>query len=420
MAKFLYKPINKMLIMFYYIGILSLLLEVAIFVHLLATGNIKLLDTSFDYILKAITCNFSGLADTKVSLLVIGASIFFYLGIVVSLGIFILSLVKKRYKALVGSTSSLIVAFIICLDLAVVSSYLFSDVMLSGVMSIIFFVISIVLIVMWVVSSVICVKYCLELRYNYETNFVFGEREPKSFLGNNYQEVDKEIVNVIKMNEDELEDNSFVTLPAKEQRAVVVQLPKEEVEEKPQEVEEVEVKQPKQEDETISEIQEDIDEELDKEIAHLQEETEEDEDDNLEDPEEDDEEVSVTVNQTKKPIKRLTFAQKLLKTNRETKQNYKTIRKYLESLGFRSKVTKTGNSFIYKNNKYVVIATSGKTGLRVYFKLKLEDYENSKIPLKDVSGVKKYEKTPVMLNVKSGLAVKRTKKLIDDIKSKLD
>ena len=148
--------------------------------------------------------------------------------------------------------------------------------------------------------------------------------------------------------------------------------------------------------------------------------SEDDEDDNLEDPDEDDEEVNVTVNKTKKPIKRLTFAQKLLKTNKETKQNYKTIRKYLESLGFRSKVTKTGNSFIHKNNKYVVIATSGKTGLRVYFKLKLEDYQNSKIPLKDASGIKKYEKTPVMLKVKSGLAVKRTKKLIDDIKSKLD
>ena len=410
MAKYLYKPRNKMLILFYYIGILSLVLEASIFVHLLLTGNISLLDTSFDYILKAITCDFSGLVDTKVSLLIISASIFFYLGIIVSLGIFILSLVKKRYKSLVGSTSSLIVAFIICLDLGVVSSYLFSNVMLAGVMSVIFFVVSIVLIILWVVSCTICVKYCLEIRYNYETNFVFGERETKSVIGNNYQEVDKEIVNVIKMNDDELEDNSFVTLPAKEEKPVVIEQPaKEEVkEEKPQE------------DEVVIQIQNDIDEELDKEIAHLQEETEDDEDDNLEDPDEDDEEVNVTVNKTKKPIKRLTFAQKLLKTNKETKQNYKTIRKYLESLGFRSKVTKTGNSFIHKNNKYVVIATSGKTGLRVYFKLKLEDYQNSKIPLKDASGIKKYEKTPVMLKLKSGLAVKRTKKLIDDIKSKLD
>lgn len=416
MAKFLYKPRNKMLTMFYYIAILSLILEVSIFVHLLATNNIKLLDTSFDYILKAITCNFSGLVDTKVSMLVISASIFFYLGIVVSIGLFVLSLVKKRYKSLVGSASSLIVAFIICFDLGVVSSYLFSDVMLSGVMSIIFFVISLVLITMWIISSTICVKYCLELRYNYETNFVFGERETHSILGNNYQEVDKEIVNVMKMNEDEIEDNNYVTLPAKEEKPVVTNEPKYEdvtIKEEPKQ-------ETKQEDEVVSQIQEQVDDELDKEIAHLQEETEEDEDDNLEDPEDDDEEATTQVNQTKKPIKRLTFAEKLLKANRETKQNYKIIRKYLESLGFKSKVTKTGNSFIHKNNKYVVIATSGKTGLRVYFKLNLQDYENSKIPLKDVSIIKKYEKTPVMLKVKSDLAVKRTKKLIDDIKSKLD
>lgn len=397
MAKYVFKPKNTIARLFFGVGILSLILEIVIFVHLFATKSIKLLNTSFTYILNALTCNFSGLVDTKISLLVISASVIFYLGIIIAIGIFVLSLIKKRYNAIFGSAISLIIAFIIPLDLSVISTYIFSKFSLAGVISIFFLVISIILIVLWIVSSTKCIKHCLELRYNYETNFVIGVNETQNFtVGKNYQEVDKEIVNVVNINDNESIEEEQEANNVAEQSLNDI------------------------DEQDIVEEQNETDNELDEEIAHLQEETEEDEDDALDDPEEDDEENESSVKEVSKSRKRLTFAQKLLKTNRQTKQNYKIIRKYLESLGFKSKVTKTGNSYLYKNNKYVVIATSGKTGLRVYFKLNLEDYENSKIPLKDVKGVKKYEKTPIMLKVKSNLSVKRAKNLINDIKSKLD
>jgi len=115
-----------------------------------------------------------------------------------------------------------------------------------------------------------------------------------------------------------------------------------------------------------------------------------------------------------------TFEQKLEKTNPEVKKYFIELKAYFESLGFKSMLTKQGETFANKNIKYAMITVAGKKSLKIYYKLNIKDYEDSPIPVKFVGDVKKYEKTPVLLVAKSDLAIKRAKKLMDDVKSQLD
>lgn len=114
-------------------------------------------------------------------------------------------------------------------------------------------------------------------------------------------------------------------------------------------------------------------------------------------------------------IKVLTFDEKLRKASKETKARFKDIRAYFESLGFKASRTKFGETFVYKNVKYAQITTMGKNGLKIYYKLNFKDYENTTIPVEDLSSKKKYERLPVLFRVKSDLSVKRAKKLMDDV-----
>ena len=114
-----------------------------------------------------------------------------------------------------------------------------------------------------------------------------------------------------------------------------------------------------------------------------------------------------------------TFQQKLRRAKPIVRARYKEIKKYFEQLGFKANTTKTAETFIYKNTKFALLTTAGQTGLKIYYKLSPADYENSPIPVKDVSDKKKYEKTPLLFVVKSDLAVRRAKALMEDIKNSL-
>lgn len=113
-----------------------------------------------------------------------------------------------------------------------------------------------------------------------------------------------------------------------------------------------------------------------------------------------------------------TFEQKLKRAQKIAREYYKDLKKEFEAMGFKSAMTKAGETFIYKNKKYAMIDVAGQKGLKVYFKLDYADYEESPIPVKFKGDVKKYENVPVLLVVKSNLAVKRAKKLMQDVKDK--
>ena len=51
--------------------------------------------------------------------------------------------------------------------------------------------------------------------------------------------------------------------------------------------------------------------------------------------------------------------------------------------------------------------------LKLYFALNPRDYENTTIPYKDASDVKKYEDVPFVFKAKSDLSIRRAKQLIE-------
>ena len=115
-----------------------------------------------------------------------------------------------------------------------------------------------------------------------------------------------------------------------------------------------------------------------------------------------------------------TFEQKLKMAKPKTREYFKELKKYFEEIGFKSQLTKSAQTFVYKNTKYAMITTAGQNGLKIYYKLNPEYYEDSTIPVKDVGEKRKYEKTPLLFVVKSDLAVRRAKSLMDDIKDYLE
>ncbi len=151
---------------------------------------------------------------------------------------------------------------------------------------------------------------------------------------------------------------------------------------------------------------------------------EEAEDLDIEEPEEEPEEEPVEIQSEDKLIKinakKYTFTEKLERATKDVRYNYKDLMSYFEELGFKCKVAKHSANFYYKNMKYASITVSGKSALRVYFKLDYAKYENTSMPLVNVADVKKYEKTPVYIKVKSDLSLKRAKTLIEDLELEVE
>ena len=113
-------------------------------------------------------------------------------------------------------------------------------------------------------------------------------------------------------------------------------------------------------------------------------------------------------------LQKRTFYEKLLRVRNETRHAYKEIKDYgVETYGLTSRVGATGDSLSFKRKNYVKLQIFGKT-LKVRYRLNPKDYAESKIPVDDDSDKKIYEDLPLSFKVRSDLAMKRAKKLIDD------
>lgn len=113
-------------------------------------------------------------------------------------------------------------------------------------------------------------------------------------------------------------------------------------------------------------------------------------------------------------IQKRTFYEKLLRVRNETRHAYKEIKEYgVNTYGLTSRVGATGDALSFKRKNYVKLQIFGKT-LKVRYRLNPKDYAESKIPVDDDSEKKIYEDLPLSFKVKSDLAMKRAKKLIDD------
>ena len=163
-------------------------------------------------------------------------------------------------------------------------------------------------------------------------------------------------------------------------------------------------------------------------------ETEEDEDE--EDNEEDeDEEDGLMVNQiygqtssSIGKINKIDFDEKVEKASPDLKRHYNEIKNVIMKYrNVHSRISKAGDSFRCKGQKYVYMTIVGKT-LKVYLALDPFSIDQNVYHHRDVSNKKKYQVTPTLLRVKSELSVKKTIKLIEvmfednmiDVKKKVE
>lgn len=125
-----------------------------------------------------------------------------------------------------------------------------------------------------------------------------------------------------------------------------------------------------------------------------------------------------TVTRTgKKKIIRIPFPTRMKVTSQQVREQYDELKNYILSFKVKSRVSNNGDMFRLHKEEYVKIVTAGK-GLKLYFALDPKDYENSTIPVDDVSDKKIYKNLPLAFKVKSTLSVKRAKLLVDDLMNK--
>lgn len=117
---------------------------------------------------------------------------------------------------------------------------------------------------------------------------------------------------------------------------------------------------------------------------------------------------------SKEVIERIPFTTKLKKSDKDLKDKYNELKAFLLSFGVKSRISVSGDSFRAHKETYAIISVAGKH-LKVYLPLKVKSYDGSTIPVVDVSHFKKYKETPLAINVRSDLSVKRAKILIMDV-----
>lgn len=164
-------------------------------------------------------------------------------------------------------------------------------------------------------------------------------------------------------------------------------------------------------------------------------ETEEDEDEEDETEEDEDEEDDLMVNQiygqtssSIGKINKIDFDEKVEKASPDLKRHYNEIKNVIMKYrNVHSRISKAGDSFRCKGQKYVYMTIVGKT-LKVYLALDPFSIDQNVYHHRDVSNKKKYQVTPTLLRVKSELSVKKTIKLIEvmfednmiDVKKKVE
>ena len=119
----------------------------------------------------------------------------------------------------------------------------------------------------------------------------------------------------------------------------------------------------------------------------------------------------------KKPIIRIPFEERMVKAEKEMKDNYNELKNEILSYGVKSRVSNSGDTFRLHRKTYIKLTIAGKS-LKLYFALNPEDYRETTIPVQDASEKGIYEEIPLVFKVKSGLSMKRAKQLIADCMEK--
>ena len=115
--------------------------------------------------------------------------------------------------------------------------------------------------------------------------------------------------------------------------------------------------------------------------------------------------------------KRKPFETRLRNSEYDLRHKYYDLRDYIKWYGLRNRVSIPGDTFSYKRQRYAFVTIVGKH-LRIYLQLDPKNYADSTIPVEQAEA-KKYEDLPCLLRIKSDLAYRRAKKLVDDVMNKI-
>ena len=118
-----------------------------------------------------------------------------------------------------------------------------------------------------------------------------------------------------------------------------------------------------------------------------------------------------------KKYERLTFAERLLQSEKDVHELYNEVKNEILSYGVKSRISAVGDTFRLHKKMYVRITVAGKS-LKLYFALNPADYANSTLPIQDASDKDMYQEIPLVFKVKSPLSVRRCKELIQDVMEK--
>ena len=115
--------------------------------------------------------------------------------------------------------------------------------------------------------------------------------------------------------------------------------------------------------------------------------------------------------------RRASFETRLRNSEFDIRHKYYDLRDYIKWYGMRNRISIPGDTFSYKRQRYIFVTIVGKH-LRIYLNLDPKDYADSTIPVEPAEA-KKYEDLPCLLRIKSDLAYRRAKKLVDDVMAKV-
>lgn len=114
---------------------------------------------------------------------------------------------------------------------------------------------------------------------------------------------------------------------------------------------------------------------------------------------------------------RLSFAERLLQSDKELHTIYNDLKNDILSYGVKSRISAVGDTFRLHKKMYVRITVAGKS-LKLYFALNPDDYKDSKIPVQDAGNKGLYAEIPLVFKVRSELSIRRAKELIQDCMDK--
>ncbi len=160
------------------------------------------------------------------------------------------------------------------------------------------------------------------------------------------------------------------------------------------------------------EVPEEVKEEVKEEV--VEEPAEEPVEEPVEEVEEAEEEESAEAAKEKKVVIRRSFDEKFLTASDEIMNNYNILRNELISYGVKSRLSHSCDTYRAKREEYAKITIVGKN-LKLYLALDPKEFENSTIPVRDMSAKNCFKDVPTMIRIKSPLSIKRAKMLIADL-----